>query len=303
MTSRDAFVHRFGAPGDASARRLGGKGAGIERLVRCGARVPRGFCLTTAAFERHVEAHALDVGAPAPGELARALTTLPLPDDVARALAAAVDDVSSGIGAPQWLAVRSSASGEDARDAAFAGQHDTVLGVAAEDVEGAVRRCWASLFTERAVAYRAARDATSGAMAVVVQELVPADASAVVFTTNPLAHGDGEMVVEATRGLGEPITSGEIVPDSYTVDRATLAVTSAVPGDIPFVVTLAPHGTARVSSENDGDLLVLDDGSIADLARACLAVERAFGMPVDVEAARARGRWYLLQARAITARV
>lgn len=249
----------------SGADALGGKGASLDRLIRLGHRVPPGFCVTTAAFRASPDADAaIDA------ELAGALERLEA------AVAAATGD-------PPRLAVRSSAIGEDGAVASFAGLHETELDVAAADVPAAVRRCWASLSSAPAVAYRAGRGLSDddAAMAVVVQALVPADASAVVFTRHPVTGRDDQLVITSARGLGDAMVAGTITPDTLVVDRATKAVVEFTPGEGP------------------GEP-VLRAAAISELVELSLAVERDFGRAVDIEAAISGGSWFLLQARPIT---
>ncbi len=265
---------------------LGGKAAGLDRLLRLGFPAPPGFCVTTAAYVHYLEEANLqmriaELTSRLPASEAREalvdLTRRPFPPD----LAAAVSDAAAalaGAASGAAYAVRSSAIGEDARTASYAGQHETFLGVPPADVEGAIRRCWASLWSERAVAYRTrkALGFADALMAVVVQPTLTAEASAVVFTVNPVSRASDEILINAARGPGDAIVSGEITPDTIVLDKDTLAVRQFVPGDRP------------------------SNASMRDLGALALRVERAMGAPVDLEAVYVSGRWYLLQSRPIT---
>ena len=269
---------------------LGGKAASLHKLGKLGFRVPPGFCLTTTAFRTQLAATvdtaleatgAVDVAAVAEG-----LATVPLTAAVAGPLSVAVDRLVTEVGAAGFeprFAVRSSAVGEDGSAASYAGLHETELDVPPAQIAGAVRRCWASLWSPAAIAYRHRRDLTAAdaAMAVVVQALVPADAASVVFTRHPVTGRDDQLVITAVRGLGDAMVSGTVTPDTYTIDKASRAVAQFEPGEDPLGQALAP------------DVL-------AALVDLCLEVERGFGQAVDVEAAFAGGHWYLLQARPIT---
>lgn len=285
---------------DGGTDLLGGKAASIDRLARLGVATPPGFCVTTAAFRRQLlEGPAGQMSADAlarlPAEQARetlvslAMETELLPELRAE-LAAALERLdgearATAALAPGRFAVRSSAVGEDGTVSSFAGMHDTELGVAPGDVEAAVRRCWASLWSERAIRYRALRGLPldGGAMAVAVQLLVPARAAAVVFTRHPVTGSAGEIFVNAVPGLGDALVSGEVNPDTYLLDKGTLAVLEQHPGD-------------GVSA------LALDASQLHALATVAAEIERRFGQPVDIEAALTEERWYLLQARPITTR-
>ncbi|RKT55069.1 PEP/pyruvate-binding domain-containing protein [Saccharothrix australiensis] len=255
----DAFVLPLDDPG-ADLDAVGGKGASLAALVRAGLPVPGGFHVTTHAYRVFAD------GLTPEGFAAR-----PVPPVIASAILAALPDGP--------VAVRSSATAEDLPDLSFAGQHDTVLDVRGEDVLDAVKRCWASLWTERAVAYRARNGVTDAAMAVVVQELVPADAAGVLFTADPVTGARDEIVVNAAPGLGEALVAGEVTPDTYVVSS----------------------GVVR----SDGDVRsgggVLDERQVLELAALGARVQDLYGVPVDVEWARHDGRFAILQARPITA--
>ena len=257
----------------SGAEALGGKGAALDRLIRLGHRVPPGFCVTTTAFRAGSDAaEAIDAA-------------------LAGALARLEAEVAVATGGRPRLAVRSSAIGEDGAAASFAGLHETELDVAPADVPAAVRRCWASLASAPAVAYRARRGLSNedAAMAVVVQALVPADASAVVFTRHPVTGREDRLVITSARGLGDAMVSGTITPDTIVVDRSTGAVLEFVPGD--GTDDGEGHGASGP---------VLEPAALSELVRLSLAVERDFERAVDIEAALADGDWYLLQARPIT---
>jgi rifampicin phosphotransferase len=250
---------------------LGGKAASLDRLARMGFRIPPGFCLTTTAFARQV-------GAVGPEEIESAS----LDAELAADLRQAVDELSADV-ADARFAVRSSAIGEDGSAASYAGLHETELDVPPEGVDASVRRCWASLWSPQALAYRQFRGISmdGAAMAVVVQRLVPADAAAVAFTRHPVTGREDQLVITAVQGLGDAMVSGTVTPDTYVVDKASLATVEFTPGDGP---------------------LALEDGSLRALAGLCLRVEAGFGQAVDIEAAVTADTWYLLQARPITTR-
>jgi phosphoenolpyruvate synthase/pyruvate phosphate dikinase len=296
---------------EGDLRVVGGKAASLDRLARLGFRIPPGFCVTTAAF--HAQLAAIPGGAEAvaalPEEAARLRLTGAFemaaidPDlrvSLDGAIARLVDELAQLGVADPLFAVRSSGIGEDGTAASYAGLHETELGVAPMGIEAAIRRCWASLWSTPALAYRVRRGLPldGGGMAVVVQSLVPADASAVVFTRHPVTRTD-DIVITAVRGLGESMVAGTVTPDTLVLDRRTLEVVEYAPGD---------RGSRLVASGNGGVVEVPDeladaalDGTLlTDLAELALRVEGGFGAPVDIEAAAAGGRWFLLQARPIT---
>jgi len=281
--------------GDAGL--VGGKAASLDALARLGFRIPPGFCLTTRAFDAQLAGLPSATAAlgrlpdeAARAELTTAFETAPLGGDVAAALDEAVARLSSDLEAlgasPVRFAVRSSGIGEDSSAASFAGLHETELGVAPDGVADSVRRCWASLWSPAALAYRQRKGLAldGGGMAVVVQALVPADAAAVVFTRHPVTARTDQLVITGVRGLGEAMVAGTVTPDTWVIDRGTGATVDYTPGD---------RAAGQAGAALDGPLL-------ADLAQLALSVETGFGAPVDIEAAASRGTWFLLQARPIT---
>lgn len=293
MRPEENLIAWLGAA-DAAAESLGGKGASLDRLGRMGFRVPPGFCLTTSAFRAQlaasVDASLVASGAVDVAAVAERLATADLTPELAGALERAVVRLVAEVaeaGYEPRFAVRSSAVGEDGSAASYAGLHETELDVAPAEIAGAVRRCWASLWSPAAVAYRRRRElsAADAAMAVVVQALVPADAAAVVFTRHPVTGRDDQVVLTAVRGLGDAMVAGTVTPDTFVIDRGSRAVLTFEPGD---------------GARGPGGGAALDPDSLSALVALSLDVEARFGQPVDIEAATAGGHWYLLQARPIT---
>jgi pyruvate,water dikinase len=259
------------------AGRVGGKGSGLARLSAAGLPVPPGFVLTTDAYRR---LHAAGVRSD--------------PD-----LAQAVLDAYRRLGGGP-VAVRSSATAEDGADASFAGQQETLLGVVGDDaLIDAIERCWRSLHTGRAIAYRRKHRIPDDSvmMAVVVQQLVPADVAGVLFTRDPTDPAGSHMAVEASWGLGEAVVSGKVTPDRFRLARDTGAVAEKHPGRKAVKVTAA--GEEPVPPEQQ-TALCLSDNQLSQLAELGRRVEALYGEPRDVEWALAGGAFFLLQARPIT---
>jgi phosphoenolpyruvate synthase/pyruvate phosphate dikinase len=265
---------------------LGGKAASLDRMGRLGFRIPPGFCLTTAAFRAQLASIPGAAGDASGAALATLVTEAPFAAVIEAALRPALQEIDAGArqrsGHAARLAVRSSAIGEDSSAASYAGLHETELDRSVDEVPDAIKRCWASLWSPPALAYRTRRGLPldGAAMAVVVQELVPADAAAVAFTRHPVTGRTDQLVVTAIRGLGEAMVSGTVTPDTYVIDRATHHVVEFSPGD---------------DVERP-----LDSSALEALVDLVLAVEASYGAAVDVEAAMSAGTWFLLQARPIT---
>jgi phosphoenolpyruvate synthase/pyruvate phosphate dikinase len=261
---------------DIPITRVGGKAHTLGRLLRCGVRVPNGFVLRTEALEAHLRSADIEISGD--GAAMRSLVCeSPLPDSLREELLSRARSLlASGP-----VVVRSSAVGEDSDAASFAGQLDSVLHVADEEMlERAVLACWASFWSERALFYRAARGVAPSGMGVVVQQQVSACAAGVMFTDD----GTGALLVEYTSGLGDALVSGAVDPARIRIDRATHAV-QQLGERIP-----------------KADALVLVQSSIAALLDAALQVEQELRAPQDIEwAMTADGTLYIVQSRPITA--
>ena len=178
-----------------------------------------------------------------------------------------------------------------------AGQQETYLDVLGEEaVIESVRRCWASLWTARAIAYRAALNVPNRevGMAVVVQEMVPADVSGVLFTADPITGRPDRVVLNAVRGLGESLVGGSATPDVFVIDKASGSLVKGTNGATPSGNLAPPEGFSR-SKKPPGACLAPRD--VARLARVGLRIEELFGRPMDVEWAIRGGRISILQAR------
>ncbi|MEB3369406.1 PEP/pyruvate-binding domain-containing protein [Saccharopolyspora mangrovi] len=274
---------------------VGGKAANLGELLAAGFRVPPGFVITTDAYEDVCRVTDLLDGLPnsAP-EIRERIRTTALPPELITAITAGHEELGAGP-----VAVRSSATAEDLPHASFAGQQDTYLNVVGpEALLDAVRRCWASLWTDRAVAYREANGVEHSAvrLAVVVQRMVDARTAGVLFTANPVTGDRSESVIDANTGLGESVVSGSVTPDHFVVsgNRVTARL-----GDKPTSIRSAAAGGVETVAQ-DSEVASIDDEQARELAELGRDVARHFGAPQDVEwAIGADGVW-LTQSRPIT---
>jgi pyruvate,water dikinase len=302
----------------ASLETTGGKGASLARLAVSGLPVPDGFHVTTAAYRRFVADNVLQPSITAalqvvdlsqPGTLEAASQTIrelfeagKTPPDVASAIALAYASLA---GRNPVVAVRSSATAEDLPDASFAGQQETYLNVEGfGDVLQAVKRCWSSLWTARAIGYRAQQGVSAQglSLAVVVQLLVPAEAAGVLFTANPLNGRRDQAVISASWGLGEAVVGGLVTADQLTVDKSTCQIIERVTAD-KKVMTVRVNGGTR-EQPVPADLRrapALDDGTAAALVQLGQQIQQLYGLPMDIEWALADGSLSIVQARPITA--
>ncbi|MFD9905351.1 PEP/pyruvate-binding domain-containing protein [Streptomyces sp. NPDC059063] len=294
----------LGRPHTAAPEELGGKGARLDELTQAGLPVPPAFCLTTGLFEAFLresgvgaELRAAEARAEPASVVRELILARDIPEPIARTVVAAYED----LGRPR-VAVRSSAVREDSAGQSFAGQHDTVLDVAGDAaLLEAVKVCWASLWSDRAAAYRAEPGAVD-AIAVVVQEMVDADVSGVLFTVDPVGGRPHRLVVEACCGLGEGLVSGRVSSDFFVVDDRTFDV---VEERVRYKVTkCAPIAPGRIGMTKvdaaDRDAPCLTGDQLAALARLALDVRTRYGCEQDIEWALRDGALHLLQARPIT---
>ncbi|MBN9101713.1 MAG: phosphoenolpyruvate synthase [Pseudonocardia sp.] len=301
MAATTASVIGLDDPDAGLPALVGGKAANLAAMIAAGFAVPGGFCVTTAAYVRAADAAGLApvVAVPGPDLGARARAALlaaPVADDLATDVAAAYAELGSDV----LVAVRSSATAEDLPGASFAGQQDTflnVVGIGA--VLDAVRRCWASLWTDRAVAYRAEAGVAHAELAVVVQRMVDAQVAGVLFTADPVSGRRTRTVIDAAPGLGEAVVSGAVNPDHIVVEGDGTVAEHRVGDKAVAVRATAGGGTERVAGTVDGPCLT--DAQVRDLVALGRRVEAHFGAPQDVEwAIDAAGALWLTQSRPIT---
>lgn len=252
----------------------GGKGASLASMTHNGLPVPPGFVVTSAAFADAVDGEKL-VACIQEQDLDGARTIVSQTEPPRDLIKAAYDTLPDGV----TVAVRSSACAEDSSDASYAGQQETYLFVESfDDVMDKIVDCWLSFFSERALFYREHKgDLNDIQMAVVVQQMVDADKAGVMFTVDPVNHRKDRVVVEAARGIGENVVSGEVTPDYYTLDRR---------GNLK---------KARVVDEQ-----VLSESELAELVALGLKLADLNGGPQDIEWAYDSTGLYMLQSRPVT---
>ncbi len=296
---------------------VGGKGANLGEMSRAGFPVPPGFCLTTPAF------HAFLASCPSMPQFYDALEVIPLEDLMAtrkvaeqirhtlhdtpipQGVATAVCQSLHHLDANAAFAVRSSATAEDLPDASFAGQQDTYLNVRGEqEILDAVRRCWASLFTDRAILYRQQNGFAHAdvALAVVVQQMVLPEISGILFTADPVSQHRHICSIDASYGLGEALVAGLVSADLYRVDTRSNRLVEVKIGDKKVAIRPLPDGGTRqeVLSHEQQTAQVLTEEQALALAQMGKQIEAHYQQPQDIEWAIANGRIALLQARPIT---
>ena len=297
-------------------RSAGSKGANLGELVQMGLPVPPGFVVLTSAYQSFIEANTLQpeierltgqacIDDPLSIEQSSiALRNLfeqgILPEELRQAIVSAYEEPGLDV-----VAVRSSATAEDLPGASFAGQYETYLNVqTVDEVLKAVRKCWSSLWTPRALSYRARQefDVTSVSLAVIVQQMVPANTSGVLFTINPVTGEGDEIVINATCGLGEALVSGQVTPDVVIAEKESGRIKQIEPGKQREMTTVpsvyAINDTAVAVSMRQ--TAVLSPEHVAQLTQLGQRIETHFGVPQDIEWAIADEHIWLVQARPVT---
>ncbi|MCY4426754.1 MAG: PEP-utilizing enzyme [Halieaceae bacterium] len=311
------FILNF-ATSEENHSLLGGKGGNLARLIQAGFRVPQGFCVSTHAYQLHISdsglakqitsfTETIDYGdADNVEKVSAEIRQLIVQHDIPAALKQEIGEAYRSVTNETFVAVRSSGTAEDLAEASFAGLHDTYLDIKGEEqLLDAIRRCWASLWTARAVAYRHSKgfEHMSVSLCVVVQEMVASDVSGVMFTANPMNAQTNEVTANASWGLGEAIVSGIVTPDEIIVDSDKLEILENRIGTKELRIDrLVSGGTATTDvPEADRRRSALTESEVAELARLGLRVQEYYGgLPQDIEWALCDGTFYLLQSRPIT---
>jgi pyruvate,water dikinase len=295
----------------------GGKGASLGNMAQAGLPVPPGFIICAEGFRvfletiggEHVIQRAmagLDVHTEKHlNRAAMSVRELVLSNPLPELLENAIRSACAALGDDASVAVRSSAVSEDGDTASFAGQQETFLNVrGADNIVRHVQQCWASFFTPRAIFYRAQKGSLQdSAMAVVVQRMVRAKKSGVMFTNDPVQKRRDHIMIEAVFGLGEAVVSGMVTPDHYVLNRSDGALVREFIAFQPIALVYDEHdnGTRELElSEAQGSARVLTDGEIRSLLDLGLKLEAHFGKPQDIEWSIENDDIYLLQSRPIT---
>ncbi|WP_417562964.1 PEP/pyruvate-binding domain-containing protein [Microbacterium sp.] len=299
------FIRFFDEPGDAPLELLGGKCASLVNLTGAGMPVPPGFAVTTDAYTAFVESTGLadeihrELAGVDPDDVAGVdaasqrirdeICSRPVPQAVSAEFDAAYRQLQERFDSEQPVAVRSSATAEDLPDASFAGQQDTYLWLQGRDeVAEHVRRCWASLYTSRAIVYRLKNGIPNEglSMAVAVQKMVNARAAGVAMTIDPVNGDRSTIVVDASWGLGELVVSGTVTPDNLHVDKVMLTIVEEQIGDKH--VELIADADAKAIREHDVEperrtVRCLTDDEVTRVCAMAKRAEKHFGTPQDIE--------------------
>jgi phosphoenolpyruvate synthase/pyruvate phosphate dikinase len=289
---------------------LGGKGYSLAVLFNNGFNVPRGFVIISEAFFEYLRKNnmmekvrklSLEIDENNFREKSREIRNLILSGKIQENIESEVKETLSKLNA-NYVSVRSSAVSEDSLKVSFAGLHDTFLNVKAEtsSVLENVKKCWASLFNDRAVIYRIKKKIPHlEGMAVIIQEMIPAEISGVVFTVHPMR--EKYLLIEASYGIGDMVMSGKVEPDGYVVNRETLEIVGKKIGRKNIMTAVEDEKTIVINVKRE---LVrgqaLPDEKIKEIAQISLKVEKILNYPQDIEWCIKGDKLWLLQSRAIT---
>jgi pyruvate,water dikinase len=304
MVTPYQFILSFEECNKNSLPLVGGKNANLGEMVCAGVRVPPGFALTSKAFQLYMESQHLwktvldalsgiaadniTAVAEAGSLIRQAILSRPIPEVIENEVVAAYDSLCDTCGVSELpVAVRSSATAEDLAEASFAGQQDTFLWIrGAEEVLKATLGCWASLFTNRAITYRARVGFPQDEVliSVGIQKMVNSKCAGVMFTLDPVTGNRSKITIDANWGFGESIVQGMVCPDSFTVLKDPLEIEQCTVGQKDQCVVAQECGTAVecVPSEQQ-DILCLTDAEVIEIAKMGIRIEAHYGAPQDIE--------------------
>lgn len=309
------FIRNFRHINKKDVATAGGKGASLGEMTSAGIAVPPGFVLLSSAFENFLEITDLSVEIDAilhtvkhqemhtVENASEKIQALILANEIPGGMVVEIKQSFKELDA-KYVAIRSSATAEDSASAAWAGQLDTYLNTTEGNLLENIRKCWASLFTPRAIFYRFEKGLHKDkiSVAVVVQKMVQSEMSGIAFSVHPVTEDRNQMIIEAGYGLGEAIVSGSVTPDSYVITKNPSEI-------IDINVSTQTKGLFRNPvggnewqdiAEPKASAQVLNHEQILELAELVLKIENHFGFPCDIEWAFENDKFYITQSRAIT---
>jgi pyruvate, water dikinase len=308
------FVNNFKKISMKDVGSAGGKGASLGEMTRAKIPVPPGFVVLANAFERFLKETDIDVEIDAMWDnldikntdnldknsetIQKLIEGEKFPKDLAKEILGEFNKLNT-----KYVAVRSSATAEDSKTDAWAGQLESYLYVTKKNLLENIQKCWASLFTPRALFYRVEKGLIkkSVAVAVVVQKMANSDASGVCFTVHPVTRDTDQLIIEAGWGLGEAIVQGIITPDSYVIEKSTLNLVDInVSNQEKQIVKGKTLSEEKPVPAAKRDKQKLSEKQIKELAKICVGIEKHYGFPCDIEWAIEKGKFYITQSRPIT---
>tara|TARA_B100001146_G_C16191539_1_gene439365 strand:+ start:176 stop:2797 length:2622 start_codon:yes stop_codon:yes gene_type:complete len=316
MGKDESYTNKFSELSKASILVAGGKGANLGEMTQAGFAVPSGIVVNTGSYDAVVKANNLqdkvlsiasavlgdnpETSESASEEIKKLFVNAQIPADIEEAI---VSSYASLDGENTVVAVRSSATAEDLPDASFAGQQESYLHVQGKDqLLEAVKKCWASLWTARAITYRIKQGIAPEdvSLAAVVQQQINSDISGIAFSLNIQNNYYDEAVINSNFGLGESVVSGQVTPDHFVVNKITNKITEKVINEKQLMLVGKPDGGIEEQKIPDPKAPSLTDEQVLEVAKLVTDVETHYKVPMDIEWAIYEGKLYLLQARPIT---
>ncbi|MDD5627392.1 MAG: PEP/pyruvate-binding domain-containing protein [Patescibacteria group bacterium] len=292
----------------------GGKGASLGEMTKAGFPIPPGFVILASAFDSFLEQTDLNVEVESElkkadpkkthtiddaSEVLRSLIgKYPMPQGIEKKIAIAFNKLKA-----RYVAVRSSATAEDSRVASWAGELESYLGVQKKELMDAVKKCWSSLFTPRAIFYRIEKkiNGKKVSVAVVIQKMVESEVAGVCFTVHPVTGDRNQMVIEASWGLGEAVVGGKVTPDCYVVDKQKMKIIDITVNEQLIEIKRIGEKTKEIKvSLSRASKQCLPLPKIIALAQICKKIEAHYGFPCDIEWAVEKDKIYIVQSRPIT---
>jgi len=309
------YTRPFEKLNSKDANIAGGKGASLGEMTQAGIPVPPGFVVLANVFEKfieeteivedidatletvnHEEVHTVEA---ASEKIQGIIKSQKIPRHIADKIMIAFDTLDT-----EFVAVRSSATAEDGATAAWAGQLDTYLNTTKENVLEKVQSCWASLFTRRAIFYRFEKKMHKDkvSVAVVIQKMIDSETSGIAFSVHPVTQDYNHLIIEAGFGLGEAIVSGQITPDSYVVNKDDLSMEEKMVNEqSKKLVKKEGGGNVWIElSSDEGSKQIITDEEVTELSKLIILIEKHYDFPCDIEWAREKGKFYIVQSRPIT---
>ncbi len=301
----------------------GGKGASLGEMTKAGLNVPHGFVVLAGAFDRFLEKTDLSAEIEAKlqkvkhkdinsisktsAELKNLIVHADIPKDIEQKIINNYHKLFKADKSARYnrllVAVRSSATAEDSKVASWAGELETYLNVTNKNLLDSVKKCWASLFTPRAIFYRFEKKLQKSkiSVAVVIQKMVQSEISGICFTVHPVTKDRNQMIIEAGFGLGEAIVGGEITPDAYVIHKKDFSILDINVSEQRMIIVKSNKGTTRKKlSSKIGGKQKLTKRQIVTLAKICRKIEEHYKHPQDIEWALEKGKFYITQSRPIT---
>lgn len=292
----------------------GGKGASLGEMTQIGVSMPAGFVILASVFDRFLEETDISIEIEAlshklnvkninsidrvSNEIRDLILDAEFPKDIAKEVQKKISKLKA-----KYVAVRSSATAEDSSVASWAGELESYLNTTKQNLLENIKRCWASLFTPRAIFYRFEKklNKTKISVAVIIQKMIQSEISGICFTVHPITKDYDQMVIEAGYGLGEIIVGGKITPDTYVVHKKNLIILDKNIGQQKTMLLKNKGGNIekRVPRSKQ-EKQKLSDAQILKLAKICQKIERHYKTPQDIEWALKNGKFYIIQSRPIT---